>query len=166
MAEKIPIVTFIGKSNSGKTTLLVKIIPELKKRGYRIATIKHSHHNVNIDKKGKDSWKHKEAGSETVILMSGKTVSMVREYEEEPQVEFIRDRFIDSVDIVLAEGFKWTDVPKIWVFRKENSSTIIRKDESLIAVVSDDETDLGVPWIHIDDISKVADFVEEKFLKR
>lgn len=166
MTGKIPIVTFIGKSNSGKTTLLVKIIPELKKRGYRIASIKHSHHNVNIDKEGKDSWKHKKAGAEAVILMSGKTVSMVRKYEEEPQVEFIRDRFIDDVDIVLAEGFKWTDVPKIWVFRKENCSTIISKDNTLIAVISDEETNLGVPWIHIDDIVKVADFVEEKFLKK
>ena len=165
MASPPPIVTFIGKSNSGKTTLLVKIIPELKKRGYRIASIKHSHHNVTIDKEGKDSWRHKEAGSEAVILMSGKTVSMVREYDEEPDVEFIRDRFIDGVDIILAEGFKWTNVPKIWVFRRENCSSIIKKDESLIAVVSDEETDLGVPWIDINDIGRVADFVEEKFLK-
>ena len=86
MAGKVPIVTFIGKSNSGKTTLLVKVIPELKKRGYRIASIKHTHHNVTIDKEGKDSWRHREAGSEIVGLLSGNTLSMVREFPDEPDL--------------------------------------------------------------------------------
>ncbi len=165
MAGKIPIVTFIGKSNSGKTTLLVKVIPELKKRGYRIASIKHTHHNVTIDKEGKDSYRHREAGSEIVGLVSGNTLSMVREFPDEPDLEFIRDRYIDNVDILFAEGFKWTDIPKIWVFRKENCDSVIKKDESLIAVVSDEEVDIGVPWLNIDDISGVTDFVEKRFLK-
>ena len=161
-----PIVTFIGKSNSGKTTLLVRLIPELKKRGYRVASIKHSHHNVTMDKEGKDSWRHREAGAEMVALVSGNTVSFVRDYPDEPDIESIRDRYMDGADIVLAEGFKWTDLPKIWVFREGNSQPIIKKDDSLIAVVSDEKADTDLPWIHIDDIIGVADLVESRFLKK
>ncbi|MDT8317883.1 MAG: molybdopterin-guanine dinucleotide biosynthesis protein B [bacterium] len=164
MGGKIPIVTFIGKSSSGKTTLLVKLIPELKRRGYRVASIKHSHHNVTMDKEGKDSWRHREAGAEMVVLVSGNTVSFVREFPEEPDVELIRDRFMDGADIILAEGFKWTDLPKIWVFREGNSQSIIKKDDSLIAVVSDEEAETDLPWVNIDDIKGVADLVETTFL--
>ena len=165
MHSSIPLVTFIGKSNSGKTTLLVKLIPELKRRGYRIGSIKHTHHSVTIDQEGKDSWRHRRAGAEMVALLSGNTLSFVRDYPDEPDVEFIRDRFMDGVDIVLAEGFKWTGIPKVWVFRSENADSIIRKDESLAAVVSDRDVDLGVPWFDIDDVPAVADFIEKRFLK-
>lgn len=165
MSGKTPLVAFIGKSNSGKTTLLVRIIPELKKRGYRIATIKHSHHNVDIDKEGKDSWKHRKAGSETVVLLSGRLMSYIKEFNDEPPVELIRKRYIDDVDIILAEGFKESDMPKIWVFRSENSLTVTNKDDSLIAVVSDRQVDLGVPWFDINDIRGVTDFIEGRFLK-
>ena len=165
MSGNIPIVTFIGKSNSGKTTLLVKLIPELKKRGYRVASIKHSHHNVTIDKEGKDSWRHRDAGAEMVALVSGNTVSFVRDYSEEPDVELIRNTYMDGVDIILAEGFKWTALPKIWVFREGNSQSIIKKDNSLIAVVSDEEAETDLPWINIDDIQGVADLIETTFLK-
>ncbi len=166
MTAATPLVTFIGKSNSGKTTLLVKVIPELKKRGYRIGTIKHSHHDVDVDKEGKDSWRHREAGSEMTILLSGRKMSLVRDFPGEPSVEHLRDRYMDSVDIILAEGFKGSRMPKIWVFRKETSSSMVNKDDSLVAVVSDNEVDLGVPWIDINDARAVADLIEEKFLKK
>jgi len=100
-----------------------------------------------------------------VALLSGNTLSFVRDYPDEPDVEFIPDRFMDGVDIVLAEGFKWTGIPKVWVFRSENADSIIRKDESLAAVVSDRDVDLGVPWFDIDDVPAVADFIEKRFLK-
>jgi len=161
-----PIVTFIGRSNSGKTTLLTRVIPCLKERGFRVASIKHSHHNVDIDKKGKDSWKHRDAGSETVILLSGKTMSCIREYDKEPVVEEVLRDYMHDTDIVLAEGFKDSHLPKIWVFRSENSGSMIRKDDSLIAVVSDRETDIGVPWFDINDVVSVADFIEKTFLGR
>ena len=161
----MPIVTFIGRSNSGKTTLLTKVIPCLKERGFRVASIKHSHHNVDIDKKGKDSWKHRDAGSETVNLLSGKTMSCVREYEEEPAVEDVLKGYMHDVDIVLAEGFKGSYLPKIWVFREENSTPAIKKkDDSLIAVVSDRKADIGVPWFEINDIVSLTDFIEKTFL--
>jgi molybdopterin-guanine dinucleotide biosynthesis protein MobB len=166
MPGKTPILTFIGKSNSGKTTLLTGIIPELKKRGYSVATIKHSHHNVDLDIKGKDSWKHREAGSETVILLSGKKMSCIREFTEEPPLELIRESYIHGADIILAEGFKGSHLPKIWVFRSDTPSSVINKDDSLTAVVSDREVDLGVPWFDINDIAGLADFVENLFLAK
>ena len=165
MSAAPPVITFIGKSNSGKTTLLVKLIPELKRRGYRVASIKHSHHNVTMDQEGKDSWRHRDAGAEMVALVSGNTVSFVRDYPHEPDVELIRNTYMEGVDIVLAEGFKWTGLPKIWVFREGNSQPVVKKDDSLIAVVSDEEALTDLPWISIDDVSGVADLLEKRFLK-
>lgn len=162
----IPLVTFIGKSNSGKTTLLVRLIPELKKRGYKIATIKHTHHDVVIDKEGKDSWRHRQAGADMTVLLSGKQMSYVRNLPEEPPLEIIRDRYVTDVDIVLAEGFKSCDMPKIWVFRSENSSSIVNKKDNLVAVASDEQVDLDVPWFHLDDIMGLADFIEKRYLKK
>lgn len=163
MSQNTPFLTFIGKSNSGKTTLLVKLIPELKNKGYRVATIKHSHHNVVIDKEGKDSWKHRAAGSETVVLISGKQVSCVRDFQEEPTLEFVRDNYIHDVDIILAEGFKGSKMPKIWVFRGDSSS-VINKDDNLIAVASDRKVSINTPWFDINDVKKLADFIEKTFL--
>jgi len=166
MSHATPLLTFIGKSSSGKTTLIVKLIPELKKRGYRIATIKHSHHNVVIDKEGKDSWKHRAAGSDTVVLISGNQMSFVKEFCEEPSLGFVRDGYIHDVDIVLAEGFKGSEMPKIWVFRGDSSSSLINKDDSLIAVSSDRQVDVNVPWFDINDVKGLADFIENRFLKK
>ena len=78
-----PIISIVGKSKSGKTTLISKLIPELKKRGYRIGVIKHAFHKFEIDKKGKDSWQHKEAGAETVVVSSPGRVTMVKDSEDE-----------------------------------------------------------------------------------
>lgn len=162
----LPIITFIGRSNSGKTTLLTKIIPDLKSRGYGIATIKHSHHDVDVDKEGKDSWKHRKAGAETVLLLSGKRLSCIREFEEEPKVEDISGLYIHDADIILAEGFKGSHLPRIWVFRGEATLPSARKDDNLLAVVSDREVDLGVPWFHIDDAASISSFIEDSFLKK
>ena len=161
----IPLVTFIGKSNSGKTTLLVRLIPELKKRGYKVATIKHTHYNVSIDKEGKDSWKHRQAGADMTVLLSGTQMSYVKNLPEEPSLELIRDEYVNDVDILLAEGFKTCDMPKIWVYRAGNSSSIINKKDNLIAIASDEKAELDVPWFHLDNIESLADFIEERFLK-
>ncbi len=164
MSRNTPLLTFIGKSNSGKTTLLVKLIPELKSKGYRVATIKHSHHNVVIDKEGKDSWRHRAAGAETVALISGNQLSCVKSFPEEPTLGFVRDNYIKDVDIILAEGFKGAEMPKIWVFRGDNSS-IINKGDNLVAVASDRKVHINAPWFDINDISGLAGFIEKTFLK-
>ena len=107
-----PIVSIVGKSKSGKTTLIEKLIPELKSRGYRVATIKHTPDDVTLDEPGKDSWRHIQAGSEATIIRTSKQVTMIKPMAE-ATIEEMRHLFAEDYDIVLAEGFKQDNAPKI-----------------------------------------------------
>ena len=155
----IPIVSIVGKSNSGKTTLLEKIIADLTHRGYRIATIKHNRHGFDIDHEGKDSYRHKKAGAHTTVVSSPHQLALVQDVDHDHSFEEIRDKFISGADIILTEGFKVNDYPKIEVFRTELKRDLIssRKD-GLVAVAADVKLD-------IDDPKTVADFIEIHFLK-
>ena len=161
-----PVVAIVSKKNSGKTTLIAKLIPELKKRGYRVGTIKHDVHGFDIDHEGKDSWMHKRSGAQTVVISSPRQVAVIKDMEEEETLDNLVNRYFDSEDIVIAEGYKRGNKPKIEVFRKAKHATpLLQEDIQSIAIVSDDPTlDLGVPCIFIDAISELADFIEERFL--
>jgi molybdopterin-guanine dinucleotide biosynthesis protein B len=100
----LPIISVVGKSKSGKTTLIEKLIPELKKRGYRVGTVKHASHDFDMDKKGKDSWRHKAAGADTVIVASRERIVMIKD-ENFVQLESI-EKYFDDVDLVITEGLK------------------------------------------------------------
>ena len=114
----IPIISIVGKSDSGKTTLLEKLVPELTRRGYRIATIKHDVHGFEVDQEGKDSWRHKQAGAHTVVISSPNKIALIRDVEKDLNLEEIRERLIQDVDLILSEGYKKDVQPKIEVFRK------------------------------------------------
>lgn len=161
-----PVVAIVSKKNSGKTTLIAKLIPELKKRGYRVGTVKHDVHGFEIDHEGKDSWIHKRSGAQTVVISSPAQLAVIKELEEEETLDNLVKRYFDSEDVVIAEGYKMSDVPKIEVFRKAKHATpLSHEDIKPIAIVSDDPTlDLGIPCIFIDAISDLADFIEELFL--
>src|SRR5437773_10405425 len=95
-----PILCFVGRSNSGKTTLIERLIPELVKEGYRLATIKHAGHGFNMDTEGKDSWRHKQAGAKTVVITSKGSVALFTDTEQEFGVEQLRARYIgDDIDL-------------------------------------------------------------------
>ena len=161
----IPIVSIVGKSNSGKTTLIEKIIPELTRRGYRVATIKHDLHGFEIDKEGKDSWRHRKAGADAVILSSPKQIALIRAVDRDLTVAELRDRFIDDVDIVITEGFKKDIQPKIEVFRKEmHRELLTSKDDKVVAVISNQAFDIPVPCLDLDDVNGVVDIIEKNFL--
>lgn len=162
----IPIVSIVGKSNSGKTTLLEKIIADLTHRGYRIATIKHNRHGFDIDHEGKDSYRHKKAGAHTTVVSSPHQLALVQDVDHDHSFEEIRDKFISGADIILTEGFKVNDYPKIEVFRAELKRELIssRKD-GLVAVASDVKLDIDVPCLDLNDPKAVADFIELHFLK-
>jgi len=161
----IPIVSIIGKSNSGKTTLIEKIIPELTRRGYRVATIKHDVHGFDIDEEGKDSWRHRKAGADAVILSSPKQIALVRTVDRDLTIAELRDRFIDDVDIIITEGFKKDIQPKIEVFRKEmHRELLTSKDDDVVAVVSNQPFDMAVPCLDLDDVNGVVDVIEKNFL--
>jgi molybdopterin-guanine dinucleotide biosynthesis adapter protein len=163
----IPIVSIVGKSDSGKTTLIEKIVPELNRRGYKVATVKHDVHGFEIDREGKDSWRHKRAGAHTVVLSSPEKIAVVRDVERDVSLDELRSRFIRDVDIIISEGYKNDRHPKIEVYRKDAGGELLcSKKDILIAVASDREFDIGVPCINIDDTKEIVNIIEGKFLKK
>ncbi|MBD0305494.1 MAG: molybdopterin-guanine dinucleotide biosynthesis protein B, partial [Nitrospiraceae bacterium] len=90
----VPILSFVGRSNSGKTTLIERLIPELVVAGYRVATVKHAGHGFDLDTEGKDSWRHKRAGAGTVIVVSKGSMAMFADVPDEIKVEELRDKFV------------------------------------------------------------------------
>lgn len=164
---KVPcVVSFVAKSGTGKTTLLEKVIRELKGRGYRVGAIKHDAHRFDIDHPGKDSWRLTEAGADTMLISSPEKLAMVRKHDASPPIEELIDRYFGDVDIVLTEGFKKSGLPKIEVHRRDRSATLLcrgeERDPTLIAVASDEPLDLDVPVLDINDPVMVADFVENR----
>jgi molybdopterin-guanine dinucleotide biosynthesis protein MobB len=162
----IPIVSIVGKSNAGKTTLLEKIIPELIKRRYRVATVKHDVHGFEIDHEGKDSWRHKKAGAHTTVISSPLRIALVEDVDHDQTLEEIRKDYIKRVDIILTEGYKGNPFPKIEVFRSELKRTpLCKKEDNLLAIASDIKLDIGVPCFDINDSQSLVDLIENKFLK-
>jgi len=162
----IPIISIVGKSDSGKTTLIEKLVPELTRRGYRIATVKHDVHGFEVDREGKDSWRHKQAGAHTVVISSPKKVALIRDVEKDLTLEEIREKLIQDVDLILSEGYKKDVQPKIEIFRKEKHKELLcTKEDNLIAIVSDKKFRVGVSCFFLDDIRGVAEFIEKKYLQ-
>jgi len=163
----VPIVAIVGKSGSGKTTLLEKLLPEIKKRGYRVGTVKHHLHAFEIDYEGKDSWRHARAGADTVVIASPHKLALVKQTRADIALEEMRDRFFHDVDLILVEGYKTLAYPKIEVFRSTvHPKPLCTTAEHLIAIVSDDELDLGVPRFGLEDILPLADFLEHTVLRK
>jgi len=161
----IPIVSIVGKSDIGKTTLIEKLLPELTRRGIRIATVKHDVHGFEVDREGKDSWRHKKAGAHTVVISSPQKVAVIRDVERDLTLEEIREKLIQDVDLILSEGYKKDVQPKIEVFRKgKYEGLLCTREDHLEAVVSDQTFDIGVPFFSLDDIRGLADFIEKRFL--
>lgn len=161
MESKVPIISIVGRSNSGKTTLIIKIVKELKSRGYKVATIKHSHHNPDLDTKGKDTWWHTQAGADVVIIASQKMTGILRRTPKEPSLIEIVNTYLQDMDIVVIEGYKTEAIPKIEVFRTEISTELVCKgDKNLLAIVGDKELKTGIPFFHTEDnISRIVDFL-------
>ncbi|MEW6455482.1 MAG: molybdopterin-guanine dinucleotide biosynthesis protein B [Acidobacteriota bacterium] len=164
-SSMIPIICIVGKSDSGKTTLIEKLIPELKKRGFKIGTIKHDIHGFDVDREGKDSYRHKKAGASFVLITSPKKIALIKDIEKEYNLDELRKKFIEGVDLVLAEGFKRSSCPKIEVFRKDlHGELLCTEKDNLIAIVSDKKFDLNVPVFNLNELSELADFIVKKFL--
>jgi molybdopterin-guanine dinucleotide biosynthesis protein MobB len=161
-----PVVSIVGKSNSGKTTLIERLIPVLGARGYRIGTIKHSHHDIDLDRPGKDSYRHKGAGAEAVMVAGPNRIALVKDVAD-ARIDDLVGYFKD-LDLIITEGYKRTTRPKIEVCRAARSGTpLCADDPSLVALVTDlDIEPLPVPVFRLDDIQGLADFIERRFLSR
>lgn len=159
-----PIVSVVGKSNSGKTTLLERLIRELKRRGYRVGTIKHDAHAFEIDRPGKDSWRHAQAGSDHVVISSPQRVASIRVVEREQALGELAAEMA-GVDIVLTEGYKRGNAPKIEVSRRVRSSTLMCQPQELLALAADQPFDIDVPQYDLDDGQGLVDLIEAQFLR-
>lgn len=158
-AVAIPILSIIGKSNSGKTTLLEKLIPELKRRGYRVATIKHhAHAGFEIDQPGKDTWRHAQAGSQVVVITAPDRLALIEQLERELSLDEVAAR-ISGVDIILTEGFKSAGKPAIEVLRAGRGLERVGEPGQLVAIASDVKLEAAVPVLDLNDAAEIADFV-------
>jgi molybdopterin-guanine dinucleotide biosynthesis protein B len=163
----IPIVSIVGKSDSGKTTLLEKVVKELRNRGHRIATIKHDAHSFEIDHEGKDSWRHKKAGANLTVISSPAKIALVMDSDHDHTLSEIRDKFITDVDLILTEGYKREKHPKIEVFRSELKRDLLcEKDDNLVAIAGDpSDSPEGVPVFDLNQPAALCDFIEARFIK-
>lgn len=132
----IPAVHFVGKSGTGKTTLIEAIIQKLKERGFRVAVIKHAHHGFEMDKPGKDSWRFGQAGSDMVAISSPGKLAMIEKVDEELNFEQVINRLGDRFDVVLVEGFKQTSKVKIEVTGSEKVEDISKMVDFISSQVS------------------------------
>ncbi len=173
MIEATPVISVVGHSGSGKTTLLEKLIRELKQRGYRLAVIKHHHHHgLHFDKRGKDTWRFAQAGADHVVLAGPDKIAHLRALtpRQEPTLEQIASS-IQDVDLILTEGYKHADAPKIEVSREQTKPALISNLGDLIAIASERPLDLEgidnitVPQFDLDDVTQLADFIQTRFLK-
>lgn len=160
----IPIISVVGKSGVGKTRLMEKLVAELKNRGYRVATIKHSAHDVDLDLEGKDSWHYARAGSDAVVISSPHKFTLIRNVEHDSSPAEL-SRFIGpDFDIILAEGFKKDKGIKIEVHHNELGTDLITKREELLAVVTEGELEQNIARFTPDDSTGLADCIEKKYL--
>ncbi len=157
------ILGLAGWSGSGKTTLMARLLPNLTARGLRISTMKHAHHSFDVDKPGKDSYVHREAGATEVMVTSGKRWALLHENRDMPEpsmVELIR--YMTPVDLLLVEGFKTHPHDKLEIYRPGNGKPLLAADDPYIVAVATDEpasVDVAVPVLDLNDVDAIAEFV-------
>jgi len=157
----LPVVSIVGKTGSGKTQLIERLLPEFKRRGYRVATVKHSPGGMEVDKPGKDSWRFAEAGSDAVAVSSPDKLACIKTVDHDSSIEEIWHLIGSDFDLVLFEGFKKGKAPKIEVYRKELGEDLLCPAEVLSAIVTDEVLDINVPQFPLSDTQAIADFVEK-----
>jgi len=163
----IPILSVVGRSNSGKTTLLEKVIRAFTARGRRVGTVKHHYHGpVTVDVPGKDSWRHRQAGACAVALMSPATLFVVRDDPGGLSLEALTHMGLWGVDLVLTEGFKSGPMPKIEVNRRaQHMPLLCGATDHLVAVAADWDTGAAVPHFGLEDVGPLVDFIERGYLQ-
>lgn len=151
----------VGWKNAGKTGLMERLVREITGRGLTVSTVKHAHHNFDIDQEGKDSWRHRAAGAKEVLLASRHRFALMHELrgEEEPALETLLTR-LAPVDLVLIEGYKRDRHPKVEAHRAETGNPLIApQDPTVRAVASDVPLELDLPVFDLDDTGRIADFI-------
>jgi molybdopterin-guanine dinucleotide biosynthesis protein B len=164
--EGIPYLSFVGRSNTGKTTVIERLIPVFCERGLKVAVIKHHPHDFDIDIPGKDTYRYKQAGATMSILASPGKVAVVEDTAKELALEEIITRYVRDVDLLLIEGFKKAKIPKIEVFQgKEGTDVLVcAGDINLIAIITDEIVETSLPVFSRNDVQGIAEFIISRFV--
>jgi molybdopterin-guanine dinucleotide biosynthesis protein B len=157
--ENTPVISFVARSGTGKTTLLEKVVARLKRDSLRIATIKHDAHRFEIDIPGKDSWRMAQAGADIVMIASAEKIAVIEKIEQEKELDELI-AMIDKVDLILTEGFQISGKPRIEVFRSEVNSALLSEPRQLLAIASDQPWDIGVPCYDINDVEGIVSVIK------
>lgn len=156
-----------GYSGSGKTTLIERVVPRLRAQGLRVAVIKHTHHDFDVDRPGKDSWRFREAGADAVLLASDHRTALLIEHRDAPSALDELLAQLPPCDLVLVEGYKREAIPKLEVHRDETTKPWLYPDDpNILAVASDIDPHPPIRRIDIDDIQQLADFILTHALRR
>lgn len=159
-----PVISIVGRSKVGKTTYIEKLIAELRARGYRVATIKHAPHGIDFNDRGRDTWRHLNAGSEITAGSSPERVVLVKPVKQDLPLEEVARLLGEDCDIILAEGFKQGSAPKIEVHRREVGPPLsaVRKR---IAIATDEPLEINTRQFTLSEVKGIADFLEAGFIK-
>lgn len=163
------IVCIVGKKKSGKTTFLEALVPALKELGLSVGTVKHDAHSFEIDHEGKDSWRHRQAGADSVVVSSPTQIALIKSVDRERGLSELALEFFLDRQIVVAEGYFRSDMPKIEVHRREAHAEPLCTAENagekkLLALVSDAPLQIGVPLFGLDQARDVARLIAERIL--
>lgn len=156
--ETTPIITFVGKSGTGKTTLLEQLIPILKARGLRLAVLKHDAHHFEMDKPGKDTYRFTAAGADVVTISNPEKFALIERPQAELTVADIVSR-LPEVDLVLTEGYKHSQYPKIEIHRAVLNRPLLTPEAQLLAVMTDEPLDVSAPQLPLEDLSGCAEII-------
>jgi molybdopterin-guanine dinucleotide biosynthesis protein B len=163
------IIGLAGWSGSGKTTLVTNVIPVLVKRGLKIATVKHAHHEFDVDQPGKDSWAHRQAGASEVAIVSSRRWAIMHELrgEAEPPLGEVLAK-LSPVDLVIVEGFKRHSHPKLEVYRASIGKPLLHPDDDCIVAIATDAPlpQAQVPVLMLDDINGIANVLQAEAMPR
>ncbi len=162
------VVAIVGRSKSGKTTLIEKLIKNFKGKDYKVAVLKHTLHDFEMDHKGKDSYRFKEAGAVSTVVTNDRKIAFVSDLKEAISPDEIINKYIaEDIDLVLAEGFKNAGIPMIEVVGDNSKLPLYKTGEyNISAVVTDNEIKTELPLYKRNDIEKISMLIEEKYIKR
>jgi len=164
-----PIICIVGKKKSGKTTFIENLLPELKALGISVGTIKHDAHSFEMDVEGKDSWRHRQAGAETIAVSSPNRVAVIKQLEKELTLEELAEQFFADRQLVITEGFFRSDFPKVEIHRSDAHmrplcSSANELERKLIAMVTDVGVDTNQPVFGLDEVKQVAALIARQHL--
>jgi len=160
----IPVLSVIGRSNTGKTTILERLIPVLKSRGLRVGTINHHAGDFEIDREGKDSYRHKKAGASVSMITSSEKIGLVADVTQELTLSELVRLYMRDIDLVITEGYKREHMPKLEVYvYQKGLEPLAKQDPDVIAIAADRMIDAHVPVFLRDEPEAIAEFIITKF---